>query len=94
VEDVLMMHPGVAEVAVLGTPDPEMGEQVLAFIVPNAEQTPSAADIIAFCREYLASYKKPRHVIFIKSLPRNALGKVQKHMLATQSCPLLFRQMR
>jgi acyl-CoA synthetase (AMP-forming)/AMP-acid ligase II len=84
VEDVLMMHPGVTEVAVLGRPDPEMGEQVVAFIVPNAEQTPSAADIIAFCREHLASYKKPRQIIFVEALPRNALGKVQKHVLAMQ----------
>jgi malonyl-CoA/methylmalonyl-CoA synthetase len=81
VEDVLMMHPTIAEVAVLGRPDPEMGEQVVAFIVPNADQTPSAADIIAFCREHLASYKKPRQIIFVEALPRNALGKVQKHVL-------------
>ncbi|HWS85269.1 MAG TPA: AMP-binding protein, partial [Ktedonobacteraceae bacterium] len=84
VEDVLIRHPGVAEVAVLGRPDPEMGEQVVAVIVPNVGQTPSTAEIIAFCREHLASYKKPRHIIFVEALPRNALGKVQKHVLATQ----------
>jgi malonyl-CoA/methylmalonyl-CoA synthetase len=83
VEDVLMMHPGVIEAAVLGRPDPEMGEQVVAFIVPDVDQAPSAADISAFCREQLASYKKPRHVVFVEALPRNALGKVQKHVLAT-----------
>jgi len=84
VEDVLMLHPGIAEVAVLGKPDPDMGELVVAFIVPDADQTPSAADIIAFCREHLASYKKPRHILFVEALPRNALGKVQKHVLAKQ----------
>ena len=84
VEDVLEKHPAVAEVAVLGIPDPEMGEQVVAVIVPTSGQAPNAADIIAFCREQLASYKKPRQVIFVEALPRNALGKVQKHLLAEQ----------
>jgi malonyl-CoA/methylmalonyl-CoA synthetase len=79
-----MMHPGVAEVAVLGRPDSEMGEQVVAFIVPHADQTPSNTDIVAFCREHLASYKKPRQILFVEALPRNALGKVQKHVLAMQ----------
>src|SRR5262249_10068731 len=82
VEDVLAEHPSVAEVAVLGLPDADLGEQVVAVVVPRAGQTPDAAEIIAFCRERLASYKKPRQVVFMDSLPRNALGKVQKHLLA------------
>ncbi len=82
VEDVLAAHPAVAEVAVMGLPDPDLGEQVVAVIVPREGQRPSAEDIIAFCRERLASYKKPRRVVFVETLPRNALGKVQKHLLA------------
>ncbi len=82
VEDVLAMHPAIAEVAVIGVPDTEMGEQVVAMVVPKKNETPDAADIIAFCRERLASYKKPRRVVFVNELPRNALGKVQKHLLA------------
>jgi malonyl-CoA/methylmalonyl-CoA synthetase len=82
VEDVLAEHPAVAEVAVLGAPDADLGEQVVAVIVPKEEQSPHAVEIIAFCRERLASYKKPRLVVFVDSLPRNALGKVQKHLLA------------
>jgi malonyl-CoA/methylmalonyl-CoA synthetase len=82
VEDVLAEHPAVAEVAVLGAPDADMGEQVVAVIVPKDGQTPDAGEIIAFCRERLASYKKPRQVVFVDLLPRNALGKVQKHLLA------------
>jgi malonyl-CoA/methylmalonyl-CoA synthetase len=82
VEDVLAEHPAVAEVAVLGAPDADMGEQVVAVIVPQHGQAPDAGEIIAFCRERLASYKKPRQVVFVESLPRNALGKVQKHLLA------------
>ncbi len=82
VEDVLVEHPAISEVAVLGAPDADLGEQVVAVIVPKEGQMPEAAEIIAFCRERLASYKKPRQVVFVDSLPRNALGKVQKHLLA------------
>lgn len=84
VEDVLEAHEDVAEVAVVGLPDPDMGEQVVAVVVPKKGHTPDPASIIAFCRERLASYKKPRQVLFVSSLPRNALGKVQKHLLTEQ----------
>lgn len=81
VEEVLETHQGVAEVAVVGRPDPDLGEQVVAVVVSREGYTPSAEDIIAFCRERLASFKKPRQVVFVEALPRNALGKVQKHVL-------------
>ncbi|EFH81541.1 acyl-CoA synthetase [Ktedonobacter racemifer] len=84
VEDVLATHPGVGEVAVIGLPDLDLGEQVVAVIVPRPNQPRDANDIIAYCRERLASYKKPRRVIFIDALPRNALGKVQKHLLVAR----------
>jgi malonyl-CoA/methylmalonyl-CoA synthetase len=84
VEDVLAAHNDIAEVAVVGLPDADMGEQVVAVVVSKAGSTPDAASIIAFCREQLASYKKPRQIVFVAVLPRNALGKVQKHVLVTQ----------
>jgi malonyl-CoA/methylmalonyl-CoA synthetase len=84
VEDVLETHPDIAEVAVVGMPDPDFGEQVVAVIIPKVGHTPDSADIITFCRERLASYKKPRRIIFVDKLPRNALGKVQKHLLVAQ----------
>ncbi|MGZ3638942.1 MAG: acyl-CoA synthetase [Ktedonobacterales bacterium] len=84
VEDVLAAHPAVAEVAVVGAHEPDLGEQVVAVVVPKEGHTVSPGELIAFCRERLASYKKPRQVIFVDGLPRNALGKVQKHVLATQ----------
>ncbi|HEX6799252.1 MAG TPA: acyl-CoA synthetase [Ktedonobacterales bacterium] len=87
VEDVLAQHPAVAEVAVLGLPDADLGERVVAVVVPRAGQEPPAEDLIAYCRERLASYKKPRRVVFAAGLPRNALGKVQKHLLAARLQP-------
>src|SRR5262249_12779444 len=88
VEEVLAAHPAVAEVAVLGAPDADLGEQVVAVVVPRGDApAPSAAELVAFCRERLASYKKPRRVVFAEALPRNALGKVQKHLLAVQIPP-------
>lgn len=82
VEEVLATHPAVAEVAVIGMPDADMGEQVVAVIVPKPGQIPDPAAIISFCRTHLASYKKPRRIVFVETLPRNALGKIQKHVLA------------
>ncbi len=89
VEEVLLSHPSVAEVAVLGLPDPDLGEQVVAVVVPRrsglaGDTSLSADELIAYCREHLASYKKPRQIYFAESLPRNALGKVQKHVLREQ----------
>ncbi|HEX8995147.1 MAG TPA: acyl-CoA synthetase [Ktedonobacterales bacterium] len=87
IEDVLATHPAVAEVAVLGAADADMGEQVVAVVVPRDGHAPRIEDIIAYCRERLASYKKPRRVVFVEALPRNALGKVQKHLLSAQLPP-------
>jgi malonyl-CoA/methylmalonyl-CoA synthetase len=80
VEEVLAQCPGVAEVAVIGLPDAEFGEQVAAVVV-RSDPSLTADDLITFCRDQLASYKKPRTVFFADALPRNALGKVQKHLL-------------
>jgi len=82
VEEVLATHPGVAEVAVLGLPDPDFGEQVVAVVVPAAGQSPPQAQaLVDWCKDRLASFKKPRRVELVDALPRNALGKVQKHVL-------------
>jgi malonyl-CoA/methylmalonyl-CoA synthetase len=81
VEDVLLAHPGVAEVAVVGTPSEEWGEVVTAFVVADGER-PRAEALQAFAAERLAPFKRPRLVHFVDTLPRNALGKVVKHELA------------
>jgi malonyl-CoA/methylmalonyl-CoA synthetase len=81
IEDVLLQHPEVAEVAVVGTPSEEWGETVTAFVVAAGEN-PSDQALLEFAAQRLAPFKRPRLVHFVDALPRNALGKVLKHELA------------
>jgi long-chain acyl-CoA synthetase len=80
-EQVLVQHPGVEDAAVVGVPDATYGEAVAAVIQPRAGQKLLEEDIVEHCRARLAGYKKPRHVLFVEALPRNALGKVVKREL-------------
>ncbi|WP_300679299.1 AMP-binding protein [Nocardioides sp.] len=80
VEDALMSHDAVKEVAVIGIPDEKWGELVTALVVTDGSEV-SAADLIAHCRENLAGYKCPKRVEFVESLPRTATGKLQKFKL-------------
>ena len=79
VEAVLLGHPAVAEAAVVGRPHPDLGEEVAAFVALRAAAEP--ADLIAYCRERLASYKYPRSVTVLPALPRSSTGKVLKGQL-------------
>jgi fatty-acyl-CoA synthase len=82
VENALAAHPKVAEVALIGVADDRYGEAPLAVIAPrDPADPPTAAEIDAFCREHLASYKRPRDVVIVKALPRNPSGKVLKTVL-------------
>ena len=81
VEEVLYEHPAVVEAAVIGAPDPKWGEKVVAAVCVREGYEVTAAALIEHCRERIASYKKPRHVVFIDVLPRNASGKVLKREL-------------
>jgi acyl-CoA synthetase (AMP-forming)/AMP-acid ligase II len=81
VEDAIALHPGVAEVAVTGLPDPEWQEIVAAFIVPRDGVHVTEAEIIEHCRTLLTAYKRPRAVTFLESLPRSHYGKVLKAQL-------------
>jgi len=81
VEDVLCQHESVREAAVTGISDKEYGEKVVAAVVLNKDSPPvTKEEIIAFCKERLVNYKCPKKVIFLSALPRNAMGKVQKHL--------------
>jgi long-chain acyl-CoA synthetase len=81
VEAALFRHSGVAEAAVIGVPDDKYGEALFAVIAPRAGVTLTAEDVVRHCREHIAGFKIPRHVVFVDALPRTALGKVQKNVL-------------
>jgi fatty-acyl-CoA synthase len=84
VEAVLRTHPSVRDVAVIGLPHERWGEQVCAVIVPTPGATLNEADIIDYCRERLASFKKPSVMRTVDELPMTISGKVQKYMLREQ----------
>src|SRR5207249_7694527 len=81
VEAVLRAHPGVADVAVIGTPHPKWGEQVTAVVVRQPGARVDGAALVAFAGARLAGFKRPRRVEFVDGLPRNAANKVQAHLL-------------
>jgi acyl-CoA synthetase (AMP-forming)/AMP-acid ligase II len=81
VEAVLHTHPAIEEAAIIGLPDVDWGEQVMAIVVPKADSPLRAEEVIDWCHQRLASFKKPAIVQFVSALPRNALGKVLRQEL-------------
>jgi len=81
IENMVMTHPAVGQVAVVGVPDHRMGEVGMAFVVLRPGATLDADELITWCREQMANYKVPRHVEFVDALPLNASGKVLKYQL-------------
>jgi acyl-CoA synthetase (AMP-forming)/AMP-acid ligase II len=81
IEDVIIKHPAVLEVAVIGVPDEKWGESIKAIISLREGEKATEEEIVSFCKEHLASYKKPKSVEFIDAIPKNAYGKVLKREL-------------
>lgn len=78
VEEIILRHPAVYEVAVIGVPDLKWGESIKAIVVLREEAKATEGEIIDFCKEHIASFKKPKSVEFVNELPKNAYGKILK----------------
>lgn len=85
VEAVLLRHDSVDKCVVVGLPDRQWGEQITAFVVLRQGQRPTEAELIEFCRKYLTSYKKPKSIRIVPSLPVNANGKVVRRLLREEA---------
>ena len=82
VERVLLEHPDIEEVTVIGRDDPEWGQRVVALVVPTSAADPPTLDgLRAFVKERLHPFAAPRELMLVDSLPRTSIGKVQRHTL-------------
>jgi long-chain acyl-CoA synthetase len=86
IEDVVMGHPGVLEAGAVGVPDARTGEAI-KLVVVRKDQTLTEADLIAYCRQHLTGYKRPRHVEFRESLPHTNVGKILRRELRGEDRP-------
>jgi len=84
---VLQKHPKIEEVAIIGVPDDEWGEQPLCVAVLKPGTTSTPEELMEYCRVNLASFKRPRSVVFCDELPRNPMGKILKKQLREEYGP-------
>ncbi|RSE98395.1 AMP-binding protein [Achromobacter aegrifaciens] len=87
VEEALMRHDAVQEVSVVGSPDPEWGESVLAFVVLKPGARASEQDLDRLCLESIARFKRPKRYVFLEEMPKNSTGKVLKRELQQRALP-------
>jgi HIP---CoA ligase len=90
VENVMLTHPEISQVAVIGVPDDRLGEVAMAWVVPAPSQSPDPGEIIVWARQQMANYKAPRTIRIVDELPLNAAGKVMKHELRARAAPDLL----
>jgi len=84
IEEVLVRHSAVREVAVVGVPDKKWGEAIKAVVALVGGRSATEEELISFCRDHIASYKKPRTIDFVDELPKNNYGKILKRQLRAQ----------
>jgi malonyl-CoA/methylmalonyl-CoA synthetase len=81
IEAALLEHPQIKEAAITGEPDPDLGERIIAWIVPAADVRPPEQEIVDHVARLLTPHKRPREVRYLDELPRNDMGKVMKNRL-------------
>src|SRR5581483_7446047 len=82
IDEVLLSHPAVAEAVAFGAPHPAWGEEVAAAVVLREDARETEADLLAYCRERLADFKRPKQIYLTRTIPRTATGKIQRRLVA------------
>jgi HIP---CoA ligase len=85
IERIMLDHPHIGGVSVIGIPDDRLGEAGMAFVIPKPGTAPDEVEVIAWCKQEMANYKVPRRVVFVDAFPLNASGKVLKHELRARA---------
>jgi HIP---CoA ligase len=91
IENAMLEHPAVSQVAVVGVPDHRLGEVAMAFVVPRSGATVDRHDLVTWCRDRMANFKVPRFVEVVDALPLNASNKVLKYELRDRARALVGR---
>jgi fatty-acyl-CoA synthase len=92
IEAVLETHPDVSEVQIVGVPSRKYGEEVVAWVKPRPDTSPTEEALIAYCKARLASFKVPKFWRFVTTFPMTVTGKVQKYRLREMAVEELGRQ--
>ena len=82
IDEVLLAHPAIAEAVAFGAPHKTWGEEVAAAVKLKEGATAIEAEILAFCRERLADFKRPKQIFITEAIPRTATGKIQRRVVA------------